>query len=150
MCSLGWPECRSGLGLACAFCRRVDQRADGFRSFSTEEDLHTCDRLPASARRNGVTPTDSDSQGLRLTILSRAGGLVQEHRLLGLGMALLLITIALWLVHQQCGVCQQVDPILQQLPSWCAAAVNSLTAHLHLLDNVTVSFSVILCHGSSP
>ena len=61
MCSLGWPECRSCLGLACAFCRRVDQRANGFRSFSTEEDLHTCDRLSASARSNGVTPTDSDT-----------------------------------------------------------------------------------------
>jgi hypothetical protein len=34
--------------------------------------------------------------------------LAQEHRLLGLGMAFLLTAVTLWLVHQQCGLCQQV------------------------------------------
>lgn len=37
-------------------------------------------------------------------------GLAQEHQLLGLGMAFLLAAITIWLVHQQCGVCQQVCP----------------------------------------
>ena len=43
-----------------------------------------------------------------MTTILQAGSLAQEHRLLGLGMALLLTALTLWLVHQQCELCQQV------------------------------------------